>query len=122
MPRKAGDTLHERDAARQVAALGEERCERLWRLHGDQVSHVKARRPIKRIESDRRAGGGVPDQPGGDVDERQAAEQYHGEVRRPDVAEAGHGSTFRPRRMARFGSTVFLRGTWPAAHSVWTGR
>src|SRR3546814_9090300 len=104
--RKTGDTLHEGNAARQVAALGEERRERLRSIHGDQVSHFNAWRPIERIESDRCAGGGVPDQPRRDVDEGQAADKHYCEVRRHDVAEAGHGSTFRRRRMARCCSIV----------------
>ena len=75
-------------------------------VHGDEVRHFKAWRPLERIESDRRAGGRVPDQPGRDVDEGQATDQHHGEVRRHDVAEATHGSTLRRRRMARCCSAV----------------
>jgi hypothetical protein len=60
---KRRDMFHERHAARQVATVSEEARERLWRLDGDQISDSQSANGMDRVEPDRHAGAGVPDQP-----------------------------------------------------------
>src|SRR5271166_589134 len=60
---KRRDMFHERHATRQVTAVGEEARERLRRLDRDQISDSKSADGMDRVEPDRHAGAGVPDQP-----------------------------------------------------------
>ena len=60
-----------------------------------KVERVELSGRPERIKPGRRARRGVPDQAGRRMDESQADEDEHGEIRRHDVAEAGHSVTLR---------------------------
>ena len=55
--------FHERHATRLGTAVGEEARERLWRLGDDQIADSQGADGMDRVEPDRNAGAGVPDQP-----------------------------------------------------------
>ncbi len=55
--------FHERHATRQVTAVGEEAREGLGRLDDHQTSNSLSADGMDRVEPDRNAGAGVPDQP-----------------------------------------------------------
>lgn len=62
LSRQAQDALQQRDAARDIAALDHEGGQRFGRHDGDQLGHVERVGRLYRVEADRRACRGVPDE------------------------------------------------------------
>ena len=96
--RLSGDcknALHQRHAFGDMAACGEEHCQHLRRVDGDQFRHVETVGRRNRVEADRRAGRCVPDQLGRHRREAGITDADRCERRCGDEAEARHGPVLR---------------------------
>jgi hypothetical protein len=95
LSRQADDALQQRDAARDIAALGHEGGERFGRYDGDQLGHLDSLGRLDGIEADGCAGRRVPDEFHGPIDGAGGGDADGGERRHREGAAARHGSILR---------------------------
>ena len=104
------------NALRQEAAIGQVDGDRFgWASTATRSSGVELSGRTERVKPGRRARRGVPDQARRRMDESQADKDQHGEIRRHDVAEAGHSMTLLRLRpggvlIARVGARLMAGG------------
>lgn len=100
LTRQTDDVLEDRDVAADITAFDHEGRERLGRHNGDEIRHFDPPGRRYRVEADRRARRGVPDQP--QRHWRGAGDGYaeHGDGCRREVAEPCHRPISRRRSHA----------------------
>ena len=106
LSRQAEDTLQQRHAAPDIAALNHEPLQRFRRHDGDEFGNFERIGGSNRVEADGRAGGRIPDQPGWQIGDSRDDKRANGYHCHGEDMTAAHGAILRRLTHAAWRSGV----------------